>query len=85
MNHQSNITNLGAISTLKELRFQKKLLASRVEHQEALIVYKMKVIREQVTPGKLLYKGIESISSRSPFMNIAFRFFTLVRRVLTEK
>ncbi len=84
MSQQSN-KEYSQISSMKELRFQRKLLSSRVEHQEAMIMYKIQVIKENVTPGKLLMIGFEAAAARNSVANIAFKTFNMIRSIISGR
>ena len=85
MNQQNNITEYSQISSMKELRFQRKLLSSRVEHQEAMIVYKVQILKEHISPAKLLYMGFESAAARNNVLNVAFKTFNMIRSILSNR
>ena len=63
MNQSNKASEYRRISSMKELRFQRKLLSSRVENQEAMIMYKIQMIKENVSPGRLIYMGLEHFFS----------------------
>ncbi|MBR5610963.1 MAG: hypothetical protein IKW65_05530 [Bacteroidales bacterium] len=84
MSHQNNI-EYSHISSMKELRFQRKLLSSRIEHQEAMIMYKVQVVKENVTPGKLLYMGFEAAAARNSVINVAFKTFHMIRSIIANR
>ena len=65
MNQSNKASEYRRISSMKELRFQRKLLSSRVENQEAMIMYKIQMIKENVSPGRLIYMGLEAAASRN--------------------
>lgn len=70
---------------MKELRFQRKLLSSRIEHQEAMIMYKIQTIREHISPSRLLYMGFESAASRNSMFNVAFKTFNMIRSIISNR
>lgn len=85
MNQQNNISDYGNISSLKELKFQRKLLSSRIEHQEAMIMYRIQMVKEQVSPSRLLYMGFESAAAHNSVVNVAFKTFNMIRSIITNR
>lgn len=85
MNQLNNSSEYSNISSMKELRFHRKLLSSRIEHQEAMIVYKIQMIKEHISPSRLLYMGFESAASHNSFFNVAFKTFNMIRSIITNR
>ncbi|MBO7764030.1 MAG: hypothetical protein J6S16_03720 [Bacteroidales bacterium] len=85
MNQANNTSDYSSISSLKELKFQRKLLSSRIEHQEAMIMYKIQVVKENVSPSRLLYMGFESVAARNSVVNVAFKTFNTIRSIITNR
>ena len=84
MNQQTNTSEYGHITTLKELRFHRKLLSSKVEHQEAMILYKVQTIRENLSPSRLIYTGFQTAAARNTFISVAFKAFNMIRSILSK-
>lgn len=85
MSQISKTSEYSQISSMKELRFQRKLLSSRIEHQEAMIMYKIQVVKENVSPGRLFYMGFESVAARNSVANVAFKTFNMIRSIITNR
>lgn len=85
MNQSNKASEYRRISSMKELRFQRKLLSSRVENQEAMIMYKIQMIKENVSPGRLIYMGLEAAASRNSVANVAFKTFNMIRSIISNR
>lgn len=72
----------GDIKTLKELQYQRRLLSSKIEHQETLISYKIRSIKEYVSPKRLFYNGFEFLAKRNSFASGLLRTYNLIRNIL---
>jgi hypothetical protein len=70
---------------MKELKFQRRLISSKVEHQESLIMYKIQTIREHFSPGRLIYMGFESAAAHNSVMNVAFKTFNMIRSIISDR
>ncbi len=83
--NQKNKTNYGNISSLKELKFQRRLLTSRIDHQEVMIAYKLQSLKENFSPSRLIYMGFESAAAKNSVVSVAFKTFNMIRSILTSK
>ncbi len=73
------MNNYSKIRTLQELRHQKRILSSKIEHQESLITYKVITMKEHTSPLRLMFLGFETLASHNPAFNLILRSFYLVK------
>ena len=73
----SNITNLD------ELRHQRRVLNSKLEYQEMMVAYRVRMMASHLSPKNVMFRSLEALSAHSPVANIALKaydFFTSIRR-----
>ncbi len=75
----NNSMNVSSIKNLRDLNYKKKLLRSRIEHQEILISYQVKNLREYYSPQRLLYVGIENLVAKNPKYGFILKIVDLIR------
>ncbi|MCF0166114.1 MAG: hypothetical protein HUJ89_02895 [Bacteroidales bacterium] len=72
-----------SISNAKDLQYQRRLLESRIDHQELMISYKVKSLWDYVSPTRLLRDGCNALAARNKKFNIFVRTYEFVRSILS--
>lgn len=73
------------ISSISELRQAKRVLSSRIEHQEMMMQYQFRVFRQHLSPGRLFLIGLEAVSSKSSFISTLLQTFNAFRAYFYRK
>jgi hypothetical protein len=81
---KNNTNPYSNIKGIKELRNQRRLLSSRIEHQEVMIFYSIRTIKDNYSPFKIVYMGLEAASKRSPFMGAIFQTIAFIKSLFTR-
>lgn len=79
MAKESNSLDYSSIKSLKDLQYQRRLLSSRIDHQEIMISYRIRTIKDNVSPTNLAYMGFESLAARNNTAAVLFRTFNIVK------
>ena len=66
------------IRTLEDLRYQKRLLSSKIDHQEVMIMYRFRNLWDFISPGRLAVLGLESLASHNKAFGIFYRTASFV-------
>ena len=61
------------IRTLQELQYHRRLLSSRIDHQEIMVMYKLRCVWEFISPSNLFNMGCRAIASYSPSFSFLYR------------
>lgn len=61
------------IKTISDLHYQKRLLASRIEHQEVMVMYRVRSLWDFLSPTRLLNLGCEALAAHNKAFNIFYR------------
>lgn len=85
MAKENNILDYNSIRSLKDLQYQRRLLSSRIDHQEIMISYRIRTIKDNVSPWNLAYMGFESVAARNNTVGVIFRAFNVVRSLFQSK
>lgn len=67
------------IKGIKDLEYQRRILCSKIEHQEIMISYQVRSLREYMTPKRILYSGLSYLAARNTFANSTLKVFDFVR------
>lgn len=81
----NNKSDFSKISSLEELKHKKRVLTSKIDHQEIMIQYQLRILREYISPGRLLMLGVQTASAKSPLLSSLFQSFNLIRSYLSNK
>jgi len=61
------------IKTMNDLHYQQRLLASRIEHQEVMVMYRVRSLWDFISPTKLLNLGCEALAAHNKAFNLFYR------------
>ena len=61
------------IRTLQELQYHRRLLSSRIDHQEIMVMYKLRCVWEFISPSNLFSMGCRAIASYNPSFGFIYR------------
>ncbi|HIZ87159.1 MAG TPA: hypothetical protein IAC03_03240 [Candidatus Coprenecus pullistercoris] len=67
------------IRNLQDLRRCKRLLSSRIEHQEIMVMYKLRCAWDFVSPSNLIDMGCRAIASHNSSFNLIYRTVDFIR------
>jgi hypothetical protein len=67
------------IRGIKDLKYHRKMLSSRIDHQEIMISYLLRTMKDSYSPLNLAYMGFESLASRNSGISVVFKAFNAVR------
>lgn len=84
MKNRYNNHALQDIRNIEELRYQRRLLASRIEQQEVMISHKVEVLKKAWSPANLAYMGLESLAVRKPAFIVILKAFKWIRSKITK-
>jgi len=73
------------IRTIEDLRLQRRLLSSKIEHQEVMIMYRFRSLWDFISPGRLAVMGLESLASRNKSFGIFYRTATFISQFLRRR
>ncbi|MBQ0006783.1 MAG: hypothetical protein KBS57_05210 [Alistipes sp.] len=66
------------IRTLEDLHYQKRILSSKIDHQEVMIMYRFRNLWDFMSPGRLAVLGLESLASHNKTFGIFYRIASFV-------
>lgn len=64
------------IRTMDDLHYHQRLLSSRIDHQEVMVMYRVRSLWDFLSPTKLLNLGCEALASHNKSFNIFYRTAT---------
>lgn len=67
------------IRNLQELQYHRRLLSSRIDHQEIMVMYKLRCVWEFISPVNLLNMGCRAIASHNRSFNILYRSVNFIK------
>lgn len=70
------------IRNIQELQYHRRLLSSRIDHQEIMVMYKLRCVWEFISPSNLLEMGCKAIASHNPSFNVLYRTMDFIRNVI---
>ncbi|HJB43933.1 MAG TPA: hypothetical protein IAB87_04005 [Candidatus Coprenecus merdipullorum] len=73
------------IRNLEELQYHRRLLSSRIDHQEIMVMYKLRCVWEFISPSNLLDMGCRAIASHSSSFNILYRTVDFIRNLAKSR
>lgn len=73
------------IRNLQELQYHRRLLSSRIDHQEVMVMYKLRCVWEFISPSNLLEMGCRAIASHNPSFNIIYRTVEFIRNLARSR
>lgn len=85
MDKENRIQGYLNIRTAKDLQYQRRLISSRIEHQEIMVMYKAKLLWDYISPARLINMGCEALAERNQSFNVAYRTFTFVKSLIRNK
>lgn len=85
MGKENSMLDYKSIRSLKDLQYQRRLLSSRIDHQEIMISYRIRTIKDNVSPLNLAYMGFESLATRNNTIGVMFRAFNVIRSLFQSR
>lgn len=82
MAKSNNDLDYQSIRSLKDLKYQRKLLSSRLDNQEIMIMYQVRTIRDYYSIFNVAYMGFESLAARNSKVAVAFRAFNAAKALI---
>ncbi len=73
------------IRNLQELQYQRRLLSSKIEHQEMMVVYKLGCVWEFISPTNLMSLGVNALKTHSRPFNIIYNAVGFVKNILKRR
>ena len=62
MEKDNRLSDYRNIRNLQELQYCRRLLSSRIDHQEIMVMYKLRCVWEFISPSNLLDMGCKAIA-----------------------
>lgn len=85
MEKDNRILDYRNIRNLQELQHCRRLLSSRIDHQEIMVMYKLRGVWEFISPSNLISMGCRAIASHNPSFNIIYRSVDFIRSIFKGK
>ena len=85
MEKDNRISDYRNIRNLQELQYCRRLLSSRIDHQEIMVLYKLRCVWEFISPSNLLDMGCKAIASHNPSFNILYRTVDFIRNLAKSR
>lgn len=85
MEKASRSTEYRNIRNIQELQYHRRLLSSRIDHQEIMVMYKLRCVWEFISPSNLLDMGCRAIASHSPSFNFLYRSVDFIRNLVRAR
>lgn len=80
---KSNITqDYANIKNIEELKYHRRLLSSRIEQQEIMVMYKLRCLWDFISPSNLLSMGFKAIAIHNPVFNVFYKTFQYVKSLV---
>lgn len=61
------------IKTIQDLHYQRRLLKSKIDHEEVMIMYRFRSLWDFMSPSRLAVLGLNAIASHNRKFGIFFR------------
>ncbi len=74
-----------SIRNVKDLQHQRRILSSRIDHQEIMVMYKLRNLWDFISPANLLDMGCRAIASHSRPFGVFYQAVSFLRLFLTGK
>lgn len=85
MEKDNRISDYRNIRNLQELQYCRRLLSSRIDHQEIMVLYKLRCVWEFMSPSNLLDMGCKAIASHNASFNFLYRTAEFIRTLAKAK
>lgn len=79
MERNNRATAYANISNMKELQYQRRLLSSRIDHQEITVMYNLRCLWDFISPSNLMDMGFRAIASHNPSFNVFYKTLSFVK------
>lgn len=81
MEKDNRISDYRNIRNIQELQHYRRLLSSRIDHQEIMVMYKLRCVWEFISPSNLIGMGCRAIASHNPSFNLIYRSVDFIRSI----
>ena len=85
MENENRTSDYRSIRNLQELQYHRRLLSSRIDHQEIMVMYKLRCVWEFISPSNLLDMGCRAIASHNPSFNFLYRSVDFIRNLVRAR
>ncbi len=85
MEKKPNKVDYRSIRNLQELQYHRRLLSSKIENQEIMVMYKLSCVWEFISPTNLLNMGLRAVASHSRSFNIFYNTIGFVQNLIRRK
>lgn len=82
MERNSRSQEYANIRNIKELQYHRRLLSSRIDHQEVTVMYRLRCLWDFISPTNILDMGFRAIASHNQSFNIFYRTVSFARSLL---
>lgn len=73
------------IKTIQDLHYQKRLLRSKIDHQEVMIMYRFRNLWDFMSPSRLAALGLEALASHNRKFGIFFRTANFIADFIRQR
>lgn len=73
------------IRNIQELQYYRRLLSSRIDHQEIMVMYKLRCVWEFISPSNLFNMGCRAIASYNPSFSFLYKSVEFIRDFIRRK
>lgn len=70
------------IKTIQDLHYQRRLLKSKIDHEEVMIMYRFRSLWDFLSPSRLAVLGIEALASHNRKFGIFFRSANFIADII---
>ncbi len=81
----NRISDYRNIRNIQELQYQRRLLSSRIDHQEIMVMYKLRCVWEFISPSNLLDMGLRAVASHNSSFNILYKAVDFVKNIIRSR
>ena len=85
MENENRTSDYRSIRNLQELQYHRRLLSSRIDHQEIMVMYKLRCVWEFISPSNLLDMGCRATASHNPSFNVLYRSVDFIRNLVRAR
>lgn len=84
---EKEIRNQGytSIRSMKDLQYQRRLLTSRIDHQEIMVQYKLRNLWDYLSPARLITMGCEAVAAHNSTFNLVYRTIGFVKSFISSR
>lgn len=79
MKKNSRTQEYADIRNFQELKYSKRLLTSRIDQQEIMLMYKLRGVWDFISPSNLLDMGCKAVAAHNPVFNIFYKTFRYIK------